>query len=161
MDKYITRFLNKGFVLSGECHIWNGTPGANGRTIFPMNGITYNGSKAAWLLFKGPVPEGLQVLHTCKQQPNCVNLNHLYLGTIKQNAQDKLKDGTHNNARKTHCKWGHEFNEENTSYRLNSGRDCKTCNRNKNKRLYHENKERINSIRKERRRLAYANKKES
>lgn len=39
-------------------------------------------------LIKGPIPKGLWILHNC-DNPYCINLNHLFLGTSKDNAQDR------------------------------------------------------------------------
>jgi hypothetical protein len=41
----------------------------------------------AWQFAKGPVDEGLMVLHRCDNR-RCVNVEHLYLGTCDDNAAD-------------------------------------------------------------------------
>lgn len=44
--------------------------------------------RVAWMTANGPVPDGLLVLHRCDNPP-CVNLDHLYLGTQAQNCKDR------------------------------------------------------------------------
>ncbi|MBR8350275.1 HNH endonuclease [Burkholderia cenocepacia] len=48
--------------------------------------------KAAWVLLKGPVPDGQHVLHRCHNR-RCCNPAHLYLGTHAQNMKDRDKAG--------------------------------------------------------------------
>lgn len=42
----------------------------------------------AWTLERGEIPDGLQVLHHCDNPP-CVNVEHLFLGTPGDNARDR------------------------------------------------------------------------
>lgn len=44
--------------------------------------------RAAWLMEHGPIPDGLCVLHHCDNR-RCVRPSHLYLGTKKDNANDR------------------------------------------------------------------------
>lgn len=44
--------------------------------------------KAAWVLLKGLVPEGMNVLHRCNNR-KCCNPAHLYLGTHMDNMKDR------------------------------------------------------------------------
>ena len=48
--------------------------------------------RKAWRDVHGPIPDGLCVLHKCDNPP-CVNVDHLYLGTYKDNSRDKKERG--------------------------------------------------------------------
>ena len=48
--------------------------------------------RAAWIISYGDVPFGLKVLHSC-DNPSCVNPNHLFLGTLLDNARDRDSKG--------------------------------------------------------------------
>lgn len=73
--------------IKTKCWNWHKT----GTNLY--GGINYKGKRmlahrAAWLHFKGKIPKGLKVLHTCDNKA-CVNYReHLYLGTQKQNYHD-------------------------------------------------------------------------
>jgi hypothetical protein len=73
------------------------------------------------------------VCHRCDNPP-CCNPDHLYAGTMSDNALDSAERKRHANAKKTHCRHGHEFTPENTLYTQVSDRphlmrrQCRTCN---------------------------------
>ena len=70
------------------CWPWLGADdGQSGRGRFSIHGKSTSAPKAAWLLLRGAIPNGLWVLHTCDNPP-CVNLAHLYLGTHADNVRD-------------------------------------------------------------------------
>ncbi len=48
--------------------------------------------RAAWIEANGPIPEGMNVLHHCDNPP-CVNVEHLFLGTAADNTQDMIAKG--------------------------------------------------------------------
>lgn len=82
--------------------------------------------------FVGPRPDGAEVRHLDGDRSNNTVANLVY-GTTAENAQDRVRHGRDQNARKTHCKRGHAFDEANT-YRFSNarqphGRACRTCNR--------------------------------
>jgi len=119
----LQRFESK-FVKTDNCWLWK-NPCKDGYGKFWINGKKIKASRASYILYKENISAELSANHTCNN-PRCVNPEHIYAGTHKENMKDMLIAGNHNNARKTHCKRGHEFTEENIYYRP-TGRECKNC----------------------------------
>lgn len=51
--------------------------------------------RTAWEQVNGPIPDGLYVLHRCDNRP-CCRIEHLYLGTQKDNMRDRIERGNAN-----------------------------------------------------------------
>lgn len=85
--------------------------------------------RAAYEELVGPIPEGLQLDHLCKNTM-CCNPDHLEPVTHLENL---LRSDTPSNTFReaTHCIHGHEFTPENT-YRTDRGRYCRACRRRRN-----------------------------
>lgn len=75
--------------------------------------------------FNGKVPIGLELDHKCRVR-FCVNPSHLEAVTHLEN----VRRGRHAGREQTHCKYGHPFDQANTTYlRGGKSRVCKTCMR--------------------------------
>lgn len=78
----------------GECWLWDGTLNERGYGYFCHAGGKITAHRAAYMLFKGPICGGLHVLHKCDVR-NCVNPQHLTLGTHRDNMRDMMAKGRH------------------------------------------------------------------
>jgi hypothetical protein len=108
-----------------QCWEWRGARDPNGYGTFTVaRKVTHFAHRYAYELFVGPIPEGLVIDHLCRNR-GCINPTHMEPVT---NAENVLRgEGpTAVNARKTHCKRGHPFDDVNT-YVYAKGRACRMC----------------------------------
>lgn len=111
---------------TGSCWNWTGATSKDGYGIILVRRETKYAPRHAWELMHGPMPEGLEPDHLCRNRA-CVNPDHLEPVSHRENVL-RGESPTAKNARKTHCKLGHEFTEENTYITPSTGgRNCRTC----------------------------------
>lgn len=92
MERFYSKVL-KG-IHEHDCHRWQGTTTARGYGIFIIKGKQVGAHRVAWEVRNGPIPDGLVVCHKC-DTPNCVNPDHLFVGTKADNNHDMIRKGRH------------------------------------------------------------------
>lgn len=90
-EKYYERITETG------CWIW--TSSRVGHTRYGAFRVRPAGKyiwkrahRVAWTIYKGPIPDGALLCHRC-DVPECVNPNHMFLGTNTENLSDMTQKG--------------------------------------------------------------------
>jgi transposase len=112
--EYAKNYLSTRYTVMGECHVWNMYKDASGygrchfrkRFVCKVHRLSYAAHHDG--ILRGYNDEGKQqvVRHLCKN-PSCYRIEHLTIGTIAENYEDRRKDGTmpigskHTNAKLT------------------------------------------------------------
>ena len=80
-------------VDSNGCWLWQGhCESKAGYGQVSYNGKSVPAHRMFYAELVGPIPQGICVLHKC-DVPQCVNPEHLFLGTQKDNTQDMISKG--------------------------------------------------------------------
>lgn len=82
-----------------DCWLWTASRTEKGYGRIGVPGSRYGyilAHRISWLLHVGFIPKGMMILHRCDNPP-CVNPDHLFLGTQKDNMSDCREKGRHGN----------------------------------------------------------------
>jgi len=111
------------------CWVWTAGTTAAGYGYFDYEDEIH-AHRASYTMHIGPIPAGMHVLHKCDVR-QCVNPDHLFLGTQVDNMKDMAAKGRaqRHNSKKTHCPKGHPYSGDNLRIRPDGGRTCRTCMR--------------------------------
>lgn len=86
--------FNKYVLKQGNdvCWLWKGAIKVKGYGGFGVGGRVWLTHRLAYFLEFNFLPKNLCVCHSC-DNPSCVNPKHLWLGTNKQNVEDRVRKG--------------------------------------------------------------------
>jgi hypothetical protein len=77
---------------STGCWIWGGSKYPNGYGWLKVFGKPVSVHRFSYELHKGPIPDGLEILHLCDVK-DCVNPDHLRTGTHAENMKEASERG--------------------------------------------------------------------
>lgn len=87
----LTRFISK-LNITNNCWLWTGTISPKGYGIFWSNRKNKLAHRISYQMFNGEIPKNKMVCHTCDIR-ECVNPDHLWVGTALDNNKDAIKKG--------------------------------------------------------------------
>ncbi len=88
MDKH--RILDNVTVDNNGCWNWNKSTMSSGYGQLMENKMYWGAHRYSYTVFKGEIPNGMLVRHTC-HNPSCCNPEHLEIGDGKDNYQDSIE----------------------------------------------------------------------
>lgn len=148
--------LGDKFTVGDGCWIWTGAIsdgyGTVGIRVGPKGARrskTLYAHRVLYELLVGPIPDGLHLDHldhtndpTCVGGSECLHRRCVrpdHLQPVTQAENNRRGSGW---AKRTHCKYGHEYTPENTRQDKRGGRVCRECERRSGLATYYRNKAR-------------------
>lgn len=125
------------------CWIWKASTSPGPKSGKWAYGILYfkgrmcMAHRVAYELYRGPIPEGRQLDHLCR---NTLCINPWHLDPVS--AEENINRGRRFESEKTHCPEGHPLAGENLYLKKNGWRECRICRREQYRRWVTGNRER-------------------
>lgn len=135
--EYLAKWKANSIVTPTDCWEWQGwkhlsrgiTDRARG---YPVAGYRGKASRITRVVISMTIGRPLlpeeMACHRCDNPP-CINPDHLFAASQKENGLDARAKKRYWYQRITHCKSGHEFTPENTYIDGRGFRKCRACDR--------------------------------
>lgn len=90
----LKKSFEKHVIRKDGCWGWKGPIAKGGYPVMSCRSTIgpNRGHKASWIIYRGEIPIRMHVCHKC-DNPICTNPDHLWIGTHKQNNDDKIAKG--------------------------------------------------------------------
>lgn len=88
----LNSLLGKTIQSETGCLIWTGAKCSSGYGNVRHSGPVIATHRLVWILTHGNIPNGMCVLHRCDVRA-CLNIEHLFLGTVVDNNHDRHQKG--------------------------------------------------------------------
>jgi hypothetical protein len=133
----LERLMSRTVAGPNGCLLYVGTLSKRGYGQIRVDGVLKLAHRAIYELTVGPIPDGMNLDHTCHNRDatclggdecahrRCINVEHLEPVTGSENTRRGKSWAI--NGTKTHCAQGHPYDEANT-YVFDGRRHCRTCN---------------------------------
>lgn len=129
-DGIVAKFVGYTQAANNGCLEWTGFKNHLGYGYAYWSRRRWAATRLIYCAHHGPFDPKLDVRHSC-DNPSCVNIDHLSLGTRSDNMRDAVDRQRAKNSKKTCCPKGHTYGIEwmphNGTYR--PWRRCKICDR--------------------------------
>lgn len=83
---------DRSFRVTPGCWEWNLYKVPRGYGMFAVKSHMYSAHRVSWMIYNGTIPDNMHICHRC-DNPSCVNPDHLWLGTNKDNVDDSVRKG--------------------------------------------------------------------
>lgn len=92
VEPRIQSFWAKVVRIENGCWNWIGSFGGSRYGVFRVGKTLMKAHRFSWLIAHGTLHEAMRVLHKC-DNPRCVNPDHLFIGTQRDNVLDMESKG--------------------------------------------------------------------
>lgn len=87
VEAFLSEAIARRTEVDGDCLVWGG-----GRDIGGYGILRMRVHRVSFVLAHGLIPAGMMVCHSC-DHPECINPEHLFLGTAADNNRDRTEKG--------------------------------------------------------------------
>jgi len=96
-EEVLSRFIPK-YIINKETGCWEWTASSRGNEYgcIKIDGKAVDAHRVSYALFIDDIPDGMYVCHKCDNK-RCVNPDHFFLGTGRDNTKDAIEKGRHYN----------------------------------------------------------------
>lgn len=101
LEEHFDYFYEQSKSTDTGCKTWAGSTDTLGYGRITKGQVTHKAHRLSYARFVGEIPDNMEICHNC-DNPSCVNPNHLFVGTTKDNAEDREAKGRGQHQKRYH-----------------------------------------------------------